>query len=68
MKLKSIIIAVLVYIVWSTLVYLSICFYYMELNPKNWSWDGRYFQVFLGFFFGLFVALVCYTSLIKNQE
>ena len=65
MKIKNLLIAILVTLVWSLFVYGCISFFYMQLNPKLWAWDGRFFQVFFGF--GLGVLIAGYTISFKDN-
>ena len=56
MKLKTLLIAILVFLCWSLFIYLCNSFLLMELNPMKWTWSGRLVQVGFGFVMGIILA------------
>ena len=47
-------------IIWQSMIYGCISFFYWESNPRLWPWDGRFFQIFFGFVLGLIISLGFY--------
>ena len=65
MKIKNLLITILVALVWSLFVYGCISFYFMQMNPKLWPLDGRFFQIGFGFILGLIFGV--YTISFKDN-
>lgn len=65
--LKSCLIFLLCVMIWLAYIYGMIAFYYFEIDPSKWGWDGKYFMVSFGFVIGIIVAGVA-TSFIMARE
>lgn len=60
MSIKNLILTIIIMIIWQSMIYGCISFFYWESNPRLWPWDGRFFQIFFGFVLGLIISLGFY--------
>jgi len=65
--LKALFVFMLIFTVWSNIIYLCISFTLFELNPLEWGQHARRFMAFFGYFIG-FILAIGLTTMLKIEK
>lgn len=57
------------FIFWNAIIYSAISFFYLSIDPNNWTKDGRFCFIIFGITLGLLISVaISYTLYESNND